>query len=147
MEKRITRTAGNSTLLDVRQTSTNSCSYLYVRCIFLLVLIFVVACGREVIVPESLTGEWRTSAPGYADRYIRFTINRLIYGTEDGGEISHMINKIKSEQIDHKTVYTFYYKDEEGDKTFLSFTYSSDAGGTIQLKNYKIDIIWKKVTP
>jgi hypothetical protein len=106
--------------------------------IFLLTLIFFVGCDREVIVPQHLIGEWKTSAPTYADRYMKFTKDTLIYGIGEGEEISHRIKKIDSEQLGQRTVYTlytFYYIDAEGDKTFLSFTYRPDAGGTIQIKN------------
>lgn len=147
MEKRVTKVDVPPIMLYVRQRSAYPCSYLYVTCIFLLVLIFVVGCAREVIVPQTLTGTWKTSAPGYADNYMKFNKDTLIYGIGNGEEISHKIKKIDIKQLGHRTAYTFYYIDAEGDKTFLSFTYSSDAGGTIQLKNYKDDIIWEKAAP
>ncbi len=147
MEKGITKIDVPPTMLHVRRCSAYPCNCICFLSLFLLILFIVAGCGGEVIVPQSLTGEWRTSAPGYEDRYMKFTTNRLIYGIGEGGEISHIIKKIEIEQLGHKTVYTFYYKDEEGDKTFLSFTYSSDAGGTIQLKNYKDDMVWKKAAP
>ena len=141
MDKRSIIVDSNPTL-PMHRTSAGSCSHLYGTCIFLLVLIFVVGCAREVIVPQHLIGEWKTSAPGYADRYMKFTKDTLTYGIGNGEEISHKIKKIDSEQRGQSTVYTFYYIDAEGDKAILSFAYRPDAGGTIQLKN---DItIWEK---
>lgn len=147
MEKRITKVDVPPTTHYVLRCSAYPYKYICFLSFLLLTLLIVAGCGREVIVPESLTGEWRTSAPGYDDRYIIFTTNRLIYGIGDGGETSHPIKKIDIEQLGHRTAYTFHYIDAEGDKTFLSFTYSSDAGGTIQLKNDKNDKIWKKAAP
>jgi hypothetical protein len=131
--------------LHIGRTSADSCRYLFVTCILLSLLIFVVGCSHEVVVPQTLTGAWKTSAPGYADRYMKFTKDTLIYGIGNGDEIAHRINKIDSEQLGQRTVYTFYYTDAEGDKTFLSFTYRPDAGGTIQIKND--NKIWEKAAP
>jgi hypothetical protein len=142
MDKRLIIVDSNLTL-PLHRTSAGPCSHLYGTCIFLLVLIFVVACAREVpVVPQHLIGEWKTSAPGYADRYMKFTKDTLTYGIGDGEEISHWIYKIGSEQSGQRIVYTFYYREAEGDKTILSFTYMPDAGGTIQLKND--NKIWEK---
>jgi hypothetical protein len=145
MDKRTIIVDSNPTLHNIRRTSADSCSYLDVTCIFLLVLIFVVGCAREVVVPQTLIGEWKTSAPGYADRYMKFTKDTLIYGIGNGEEVAHRINKIGSKQLGQGTVYTFYYIDAEGDKTFLSFTYRPDAGETIHIKNDKK--IWEKAAP
>lgn len=147
MEKRITKVDVPPTTHYVLLCSAYPFSYICFLSFFLFILFIVVGCEREVIVPQTLTGTWKTSAPGYADNYMKFTKDTLIYGIGNGEEISHKIKKIESEQIANKTVYTFYYIDAEGDKTFLSFTYNSDAGRTIQLKNYKDDIIWEKAAP
>jgi hypothetical protein len=111
--------------------------------IFLLTLIFLVGCEREVIVPQHLIGEWKTSAPKYADRSMKFSEHTVIYGIGDGEEVAHMIDKIDSKQGDGGTVYTFYYRDAEGQKETLILTYRPDSGGTFQIKNS--EVIWKKV--
>jgi hypothetical protein len=136
---------GNPALVRVQQTAADSCRHLYVTCILLLVLIFVIGCAREVVVPQTLIGEWKTFAPGYADRYLKFTKDTLIYGIGNGEEISHRIKKIDHKQLGQSTAYTFYYRDAEGDKTFLSFTYNPDARGTIRIKND--NKIWEKAAP
>ena len=140
-----TITVDGNPALPIGRTSADSCGYLYGTCIFLLLLIFVVGCSHEVAVPQNLTGTWKTSAPGYADRYMKFTKDTLIYGIGNSEEMAHRINKIDSEQLGQRTVYTFYYTDAEGDKTFLSVTYRPDAGGTIQIKND--NKIWEKAAP
>ena len=102
--------------------------------IVLLFLIILVGCKGEVVVPQHLIGVWETPAPKYADRYMKFTEHTLIYGIGEGEEISHEIEKIDMEQAGGGTLYTFHYRDSEGEKWTLTFTYSPDTR-TIQMKN------------
>lgn len=108
-----------------------------VKCMLRIVslfLIFFVGCKGEVIVPQHLIGVWETPAPKYADRYMKFTEHTLIYGLGEGGEVSHEIERINVEQGGGGTMYTLYYRDSEGEKWTLTFTYSPDTR-TIQIKN------------
>jgi len=109
-----------------------------------LFLIIFVGCKGEVVVPPHLIGMWKTPALKYADRYMKFTEHTLIYGIGEGEEVSHEIEKIKAEQGGGGTIYTFYYRDSEGEKWTLSFTYSPDTD-TIQIKNN--EQIWQKTKP
>lgn len=143
MDKKASVVDSNPTLHNVRRTSDGCCSYS--AAILLLTFIFLGGCEREVRVPQHLIGQWETSAPGYADRYLKFTNVILIYGIGNGEEISHRIEKIDFEQLGQSTAYTFYYTDAEGDKAELSFIYRPDAGGTIRIKND--NKIWKKAAP
>jgi hypothetical protein len=136
---------GCNSTVAMHRPAAGSCNHLYATCILLLAVIFIAGCAREVVVPQPLTGEWKTSAPGYADRYIKFTDDTLAYGIGNGEEISHRIKKIESEKLGRRTAYIFYYIDAEGDKAFLSFIYKPDTGGTIQIKND--DKIWEKAAP
>ena len=113
--------------------------------IVLLTLIFLAGCEREVIVPYHLTGEWITSAPGYADRHLKFTKDTLTYGIGNGKEASHKIDKIDAEKIGHTTIYSFYYRDADNYVASLSFTYKPDDGGSIQLKHD--NKTWKRAAP
>lgn len=140
MEKRTIIADSSPTLRNIRGTSAGFCHYM--ANIFLLALIFFVGCEREVIVPQYLIGEWKTSAPIYADRYMKFSEHTVIYGIGEGEEVTHTINKIDSKQGDGGTVYTFYYRDAEGQKENLTVTYKPDSGGTLQIKN-SVEI-WKK---
>jgi len=105
-------------------------------------LFFVAACEREVVVPQYLTGKWTTSAPKYTDRYLKLCEHTVIYGVGDGEEVLHTIDKIDIQQVADGTVVTLYYRDADGEKTTLNFTYSPYSGGTLQLKNSKE--IWEK---
>jgi hypothetical protein len=100
-------------------------------------------CQENIPLPQHLIGVWKTSAPQYADRYLKITEDSLIYGIGKGEEVSHTIEKINVEQKDGETTYTFHYKDIEGEKWSLTLIYSPVSGGTIQLKNR--NDIWKKV--
>ena len=113
--------------------------------VFLLILIFFVGCKGEVVVPQHLSGVWVCSTAKYADRYMKFSGRTLIYGIGDGKEESHEIEKIDTEQGGGGTIYTFYYRDSEGEKWTLTLTYKPDAGGTIQIKNS--EGIWEKTKP
>ena len=109
--------------------------------IFLLFLILLAGCKGEVVVPQHLIGVWETPAPKYADRYMKFSEHTLIYGIGEGEEVSHEIEKIDTAQTDGGTLYTFHYRDSEGEKWTLIFTYSPDTR-TIQMKNR--DEIWEQ---
>ena len=134
--------SGSPTLRNIRRTSAEYCNYMVN--IFCLLLIFIVGCEREV-VPQHLMGEWKTSAPGYEDRYLKINEHIIIYGIGDGEEVSHTIDKIGKKQDGGKTIYTFYYRDTEGEKATLTVIYRPASGGTLQIKNS--DHIWEKAKP
>jgi hypothetical protein len=114
--------------------------------VFVLVLILFsfTGCQKSIPVPQQLIGVWKTSAPKYEDRYLKITEDSLTYGIGNGEEVSHNIDKIDVDQENGETMYTFHYKDAEGEKWELALSYSP-ASGTIKLKN-KNDI-WEKVKP
>ncbi len=138
--KTIITVDGSPALRNIREPSVDCYKY-GARLIFLL-LLFVVACEREVVVPQYLIGKWITSAPKYADRYLKISEHTLIYGVGEGKEVSHTIDKIDRKSVDGGIGYIFYYRDAEGEKAKLTFTYRPDLGGTLQLKNSQD--IWQK---
>lgn len=109
--------------------------------VFLLILIFFVGCKGEVVVPQHLIGVWETPAPKYADRYMKFSEHTLTFGIGEGEEVSHEIEKINAEQGGGGTMYTLHYRDSEGEKWTLTFTYSPDTR-TIRIKNS--EELWEK---
>jgi hypothetical protein len=128
-------------LRDARRTSSQFGNSL--ANIFLFAMILLVGCEREVIVPQHLRGEWKTTAPEYADRSMKFSEHAVIYGIGNGAEVSHLIEKIDDEREADGTVYTFYYRDAEGQRETLVVLYRLAFGGTLQIKNSKV--IWKKI--
>jgi hypothetical protein len=139
MKKRTVIIDVSPTSRTIRGTSAACCNYR--AHIFLLLLILVVGCEREV-VPQYLMGVWKTSAPQYADRYLKISEHTILFGIGDGQEVSHTIDKINKKQDDGKIVYTFYYRDAEGEKETLTVIYRPDSGGTLQMKNS--ENIWEK---
>ncbi len=140
MEKRTIKIDSGPTLCTLRGISADWCNHM-INLLF-ITLIFFIGCEREVIVPQHLRGEWKTPAPAYSDRSMTFSEHNLIYGIGDGEKVTHAIDKISSNQGDGGTVYTFYYRDAEGQKENLTVTYRPDSGGTLQIKNSAE--IWSK---
>jgi hypothetical protein len=73
---------------------------------------------------------------------MKFSEHTLTYGIGEGEEVSHGIEKINVQQGGGGTMYTLYYRDSEGEKWTLTFTYSPDTR-TIQIKNS--EALWEKV--
>jgi hypothetical protein len=104
-----------------------------------------VACQKNLPPPQYLIGIWKTSAPEYEDRYLKITEDSLTYGIGEGKEVSHTMERIDVKQENGETIYTFHYKDMEGEKWSLTLIYNPLSKGTVRLKN-KNDI-WEKVEP
>jgi hypothetical protein len=119
-----------------------SIKHLWITCSLLFVSFFI-GCTQEVVVPQYLIGEWKTSSPQYEDRYLKFDAKTLTYGIGEGAEVSHTIDKIDVEQGSGGTLYSFHYKDADGETSTLTLTYKPE--GTIQIKNKSE--IWAKVNP
>jgi len=112
--------------------------------LFLLFLLFI-ACEREpVVVPHALLGKWKTSAPEYADRYLKFDERTVIFGVGNGEEELHSIDALAMKQGAGETVYTFSYRDAEEERGSLVVFYRPDSGGALQLKNSPE--VWKKIS-
>lgn len=113
--------------------------------VFLMIFFSFLGCGKTIPVPQHLIGEWKTSSPQYAGRYLKIAEHSLIFGIGGGEKLSHDIEKVNVEQKNNETIYTLHYKDREGEKWSLTLIYSPVSGDTIKLKNNKD--IWKKVKP
>jgi hypothetical protein len=111
--------------------------------VFLIIFFSFWGCEKNIPVPQHFIGEWKTSSPQYADRYLKIAEHSLIFGIGDGEELSQDIEKVNVEQENGETIYTIHYKDMEGEKWSLTLIYSPVSGGTFKLKNGKD--IWEKV--
>lgn len=140
MNKRTTIVESIPTLGKTHRSSVEC--FKYMVGILSIAIIFFAGCNRDVLVPQHLRGTWKTSAPKYADRSMKFSEHTVIYGIGDGEEVAHTIDKIDSRRGDDGTVYTFYYRDAEGQKETLILTYRPNSGGTLQIKNS--NVIWEK---
>jgi hypothetical protein len=110
---------------------------------FLSIFFSLMACQENIPLPQHLIGVWKTSAPQYEDRYLKITEDSLIYGIGEGEEVSHTVERITVKQDNGETIYTFHYKDAEGEKCDLALIYNP-VSETVQLKN-RTDT-WEKVT-
>ena len=144
MEKRTIIVDGSPTPRNMRGTSADRCTRMVN--ILLLILILLVGCEREVVVPQHLIGVWKTSAPKYADRWIKINERTVIYGIGKSEIASYAIDRIDMKKgEDRATVYTFYLVDAEGGKDTLALTYAPHSGGTFRIENS--EGIWKKIKP
>jgi hypothetical protein len=102
-------------------------------------------CGYEKFAPNELVGLWETSAPKYADRFLKIDTDTITFGIGGGNIEIYTIKKLKmKEALDERSVlYTIYYDNEEGDEYTFTFYYSPERGGTIRLK-HQSQIVWKK---
>lgn len=105
-----------------------------------LAVSFFLGCQQGGTVPPQLIGMWKTDEPKYADRYVEFTEELLIFGTGGGAATLNQIEKVDKDNEGFGTAYTVHYKDSEGGKWSLSLVYYPK--GTIELKNRKG--VWKK---
>ncbi len=110
--------------------------------VFLIIFVSLLGCEKNIPVPQHLIGEWKTSSPQYADRYLKIAEHSLIFGIGDGKELSQGIEKVNVKQKNGETIYTIHYKDMEGERLSLTLIYSTASGGTIKLKNS--NVIWEK---
>jgi len=110
---------------------------------FLSIFFSSMACQENIPLPQHLVGVWKTSAPQYEDRYLKITEGSLTYGIGEGEEVSHTVKRINVKQENGETIYTFHYRDAEGEKCDLALIYNP-VSETVRLKNR--NDTWEKVT-
>jgi hypothetical protein len=112
-----------------------------------IVIVFLAAligCGgeRTKSVPDELVGVWRTTAPKYADRFLKLTRTAIIFGTGGEGSYARTVVAVEKSREDGDTLYTVFYVDAEGEYK-LAFYYESQNGGVIRYKNQRA-IAWTR---
>jgi hypothetical protein len=132
---------------EMQQFSSNCQPYrtgikLGILSVFLIIFFCLVGCEKNIPVPQHLIGEWKTSSPRYANRYLKIAEHSLVFGIGDGEELSQDIEEVNAEEENGETIYTIRYKDLEDEKWNLTLMYSL-ATGTFRLKNG--NDIWEKV--
>jgi hypothetical protein len=111
----------------------------------ILTIFFGWHCGYEKFAPNELVGTWKTSAPKYADRFLKIDTDTITFGIGGGNVEIYTIKKLKMKKaLDERSVlYTIYYDGKEGDEYTFGFYYSPERGGTIRLKHQR-QIVWEK---
>jgi hypothetical protein len=108
----------------------------------LVAVIFLFYTNKNKDIPINLMGKWVTSAPGYQDRYIEFTKEKLGFGIGDDKEDVYMISSLEKNLEGKNIIYTIDFKNSEV-KFTRSFYYHPENGGTIQFKHQE-HIMWRK---
>jgi hypothetical protein len=104
----------------------------------------LIGCGPERTkgVPPELVGVWRTTATKYADRFLGLTTATISFGTGGDESYTRAVVAVEKSQEDGATLYTVFYRDDEGEYKF-AFFYEPADGGVIRYKNQK-GIAWTR---
>jgi hypothetical protein len=116
--------------------------WIVIPVLILIAAIYIFHSNKNRDIPVNLTGKWTTSAPGYQDRFIEFTKETLVYGSDDGKEDVYIISSLEKNLEEKNTVYTINFKNSEVKYT-RSFYYHPEHGGTIQFKHQE-QVTWRK---
>ena len=98
---------------------------------------------RTASVPEQLHGVWTTGAPGYADTFLEFTSETVVFGTGLYAANSYLVVNLEEVPEEKGSLYTVSYKDIDSEEFQLSFYYDPTNGGVIRFKNQG-RLIWTR---
>lgn len=113
--------------------------------VVIMTTFFGFQCGKNKNAPDYLVGVWRTSHEKYADRFFEIERNSITFDIGEGKSATHRIINVEIEKTPKEkgTLYTIYYKHEEGEKLKFSFYYDPANQGQIRFKNQD-QIVWTK---
>ena len=111
----------------------------------LAVILLVFGCHpkKKVSVPDHLVGIWSTSSPKFAGRFLQFTKDSVIFQSGKEPSDIHAIEKLNHVKRGKNSSYNLTYKDGEGGKMKLSFTYDSSENGEIRVKHQR-NVTWTR---
>lgn len=106
---------------------------------------------RDNKVPPYLIGVWRSTTPGYEDRYFQFAQRNLVFGTGGIEGESYMIAEIQSSPADEsaqggaskRMLFTIQYMKMDKQEYQLSFYYDPAPAEVITFKNQE-KLTWTK---
>ena len=96
-------------------------------------------------LPAELYGVWRTTAPGYEDRFLQLKKGFVIFGVGNEKAVAQHIQKVEALQVGPETLYTISSEEVGGEASVLSFYYNPADGGSIRFRNQ--ELLWKKEGP
>ncbi len=94
------------------------------------------------LVPADLVGEWRTTAPDYADRKFELDPATISFTTGDGTVSVGFIKEVKEVPEGNRILYTISYAVND-EPNAVSFYYAPGNDATIHFKNQE-KIAWRK---
>ena len=102
-------------------------------------------CGffHQDELPAEMYGVWRTSAPGYEDRFLQLRKGFVVFGVGNEKAVAQHIRTVKALQVGPETLYTVSSEEVGGDASEMNFYYNPAHGGSIRFKNQE-DLVWKK---
>jgi hypothetical protein len=99
---------------------------------------------RPAPLPDELVGFWKTSNPGYEDRFLELSKATIIFGTGNDGLDTNFISNVEKVLRNGAVLYTVHFHRPNEPENKISFYYDPKNGGTIMFKNQN-HIRWNKV--
>lgn len=120
---------------------------------FVLILLAVLMYSPPLNndVPPYLIGTWRSSTPGYEDRFLLFTQHSVVFGTGGYSGDVYGVYEVKTEPVENdapagsskQELFSIRYRGMDKLQYNLFFYYDPPPVGTITFKNQK-RLIWTK---
>lgn len=120
---------------------------------FLLILLAIMMYSPPLNneVPPYLIGTWRSSTPGYEDRFLLFTQHSVVFGTGGYSGDVYGIYEIKTDPVEDgasagsskRELFSIQYRGMDKLQSDLLFYYDPPPAGTITFKNQE-RLTWKK---
>jgi len=87
-------------------------------------------------LPSDLVGVWRTSAPGYGDRYLEIKSSWVVFGAGSHGSKMHSIAHVVSEEAERGArLYRIRYEVDTDEYLELELVHSPGPKPLLRMKN------------
>lgn len=101
--------------------------------------------NRYPLTMANLTGVWTTTHPQYANRYLQFTDDSIVFGRGEVASGSYTVESMDWEPSGSGKLVRITYSDDESTEYQFNFSYVPQNGGMIWMKN-QIKIIWHRTS-
>ena len=103
--------------------------------LFLALTVFFVRPTENLFVPEEMVGRWTTSEEKYKDRFLELSRVSVVFGTGKDRIDVHFVTSVEKQVHNGSTIYTVYYKDQDGNPGKITFYWDPAKKGQIRLRN------------
>ncbi len=113
--------------------------------LIVVVIVLFMRTGPDAVIeiPKELHGEWVTTHPKYADRFIQFDKRLITISTSEKDFDLYAVLNIEKTDLNNGWLYDVSYREPPNSELTFSFSYDPSNGGVVRLKNQK-NIEWKK---